>query len=860
MIGSRVVTGQDGAIGDDGRILTSRNSTTGESIYGVAGFAAGDLDLTIATPGNIQTAIINVSGELKKGVNLTPFNLDIAGGDPLFDGEDADDIIFGGLGSDFLHGGAGDDAISGAEALQEYYDNPVNNGNYLRWGEERAGEFAAYDEYDPRSRVMVDANGVFDWSGNGTEFVLNFSANEGELVDVDTYSDGDDVLFGDLGNDWLVGGTGRDHAYGGWGDDLMNVDDDHDTNGGANDVPDTHVSYEDRAYGGAGRDILIGNTGGDRLIDWAGEFNSYLVPFAPFGGFTISRNPQPQLMEFLYDLSEAHGADATRASDTGSDASRNGEPEGELGLVKQSDFAWRDQTGAPDDPQPGNIPGGKRDVLQSAGFNTNTGGNSGGSNGNNNSAQTEGFSADSGNWEVDSGRLEVSPESLGDDAVAVYHVSDTLPGYFEIQATINAGKPTGGLKSNAYIIFDYQSPSDFKFAGVNISNDKLEIGYRDASGWHVMDFDNAKLKPNKDYNLLLALNGVTATLVVDNSEVFSMEFAPRVDSDGYAYGLNAGMVGIGAYNSVARIDNVAVQILPPDITFETTEDFSDGTADHYVEQTGTWSIANGDYTADSSSDFAIATSDLVVAGESVIELEAVFDTDGMAGFVYDYYSDTDYKFVALSATTNELIFGHYTERGGLVIDDANAVTVGTGVDVTLKVTIAGRTISAYVNGQIVGGHIYNGILPDGASGLISQGTTNFDEATFRTNDPDHQQTLNLMATEGVLDVNPNTLTQEELELVAQAAIAQWRDSGLLTAEQLARLDEVTFEIQNLDGQALGLTDGTNVIIDTDAAGQGWFIDQTPSENEEYTGVGTTLDAVAGTGADGDIDLFTVISP
>ena len=38
-------------------------------------------------------------------------------------------------------------------------------------------------------------------------------------------SDGDDVIFGDLGNDWIVGGTGRDHLYGGWGNDLLNADD-----------------------------------------------------------------------------------------------------------------------------------------------------------------------------------------------------------------------------------------------------------------------------------------------------------------------------------------------------------------------------------------------------------------------------------------------------------------------------------------------------------------------------------------------------------------------------------------------------------------------------------------------------------
>ena len=97
------------------------------------------------------------------------------------------------------------------------------------------------------------------------------------------------MLFGDHGNDWLVGGTGRDTLWGGWGNDLLNIDDVLTTNGGLNDAPDTHTTYEDRAFGGAGLDVLIGNTGGDRLIDWVGEFNSYLVPFAPFGLATVSR-------------------------------------------------------------------------------------------------------------------------------------------------------------------------------------------------------------------------------------------------------------------------------------------------------------------------------------------------------------------------------------------------------------------------------------------------------------------------------------------------------------------------------------------------------------------------------------------
>jgi len=101
----------------------------------------------------------------------------------------------------------------------------------------------------------------------------------------------------------------------------------------------------------------------DRLIDWVGEFNSYIVPFGPFGAPTVTRKLQPQLAQYLYDLSGSDGADQTLADPTpGANPARNGEPFGELGLVIQRDKdAWHNQTGAPGDPQAGNKGGNKRD-------------------------------------------------------------------------------------------------------------------------------------------------------------------------------------------------------------------------------------------------------------------------------------------------------------------------------------------------------------------------------------------------------------------------------------------------------------------------------------------------------------------
>jgi len=106
--------------------------------------------------------------------------------------------------------------------------------------------------------------------------------------------------------------------------------------------------------------MLIANSEADHLIDWVGEVNSYIVPFPTFGKFAVSRKLQPQLMEYLYDLSEADGADQSRAFDTGGDYARNGEPNGELGLVKQRDPHRHEQIGPPRDPQPGNLPGKKK--------------------------------------------------------------------------------------------------------------------------------------------------------------------------------------------------------------------------------------------------------------------------------------------------------------------------------------------------------------------------------------------------------------------------------------------------------------------------------------------------------------------
>jgi VCBS repeat-containing protein len=443
-------------------------------------------------------------------------------------------------------------------------------------------------------------------------------------------------------------------------------------------------------------------------------------------------------MEYLYQLSAADGADQTRDVDEGRPANdlRNGEPLGEMGLVMQKDFDWKAQTGAPDDPQPGNIPGGSRDVLRGADFNA-------ASNNVDATGSLIGFGADSGGWNVSNGRLEVSPTALGGDAASVFYVDSYLPVYYEVQATINAAKPLAGSKSNAYLIFDYVSPTDFKFAGINISTNKIEMGHRTATDWVVDVQTPAQVKPDQDYNLLLSVNGLIATLVIDNAQLFSFAYAATVDEFGVTRGLNRGMVGLGAQNSSARIDNLAVQVLPAQYTLVESETFNDGVADRFTSlKTGSWTIQNGVYIGTPAVGETRAFSDvgILIATPYVFKFGALLNTTTVAGIVFDQYSADDFKFAAISVETNQIILGHNTARGGLRIDANIAATLIAGQNYQLDVSLKGTGASVALNGAAMIAFVYNASTVDGKLGLFTErGTASFDSVSLTTNDLAYQR-------------------------------------------------------------------------------------------------------------------------
>ncbi|WP_420967462.1 cadherin domain-containing protein [Bradyrhizobium sp. B120] len=104
------------------------------------------------------------------------------------------------------------------------------------------------------------------------------------------------------------------------------------------------------------------------------------------------------------------------------------------------------------------------------------------------------------------------------------------------------------------------------------------------------------------------------------------------------------------------------------------------------------------------------------------------------------------------------------------------------------------------------------------------------------------------------------LTQTELNSVISAAIAQWATAGA-TASQLATMKAVTFSVASLGGNVISAESNGHITIDAGAAGHGWFVDPTPSDNFEFAHAATATDLFADptSAAAGHLDLLTAVA-
>lgn len=98
------------------------------------------------------------------------------------------------------------------------------------------------------------------------------------------------------------------------------------------------------------------------------------------------------------------------------------------------------------------------------------------------------------------------------------------------------------------------------------------------------------------------------------------------------------------------------------------------------------------------------------------------------------------------------------------------------------------------------------------------------------------------------------MSDNQLQSMYQVAKQYWLNAGA-TAEEMANIS-LTFG--QLSDNALATTEGKLITVSPNAGGWGWFIDNTPNFNEEFTLGKTSYQANEGGDAEHKIDLLTVL--
>jgi len=80
------------------------------------------------------------------------------------------------------------------------------------------------------------------------------------------------------------------------------------------------------------------------------------------------------------------------------------------------------------------------------------------------------------------------------------------------------------------------------------------------------------------------------------------------------------------------------------------------------------------------------------------------------------------------------------------------------------------------------------------------------------------------------------LTQGELNTIVTAAIQRWA-AVLNSTTVITSMEHESVTVANLSGAYLGLTTAQGILISSNAAGYGWYVDPTPAENEAFVAGG-----------------------
>ena len=164
----------------------------------------------------------------------------------------------------------------------------------------------------------------------------------------------------------------------------------------------------------------------------------------------------------------------------------------------------------------------------------------------------------SGEYAGDRCYLATAPS--GGNALVAQAVEGSGPLDLDVQVTFNAeGVIPGRRWSNAFVIFDYESPTDFKFAGAFVGINGWAIGHSagNANGYVVDKVFSERIDALTDCAVQVLIEDNTVTLGVHDGQRYAPKVIHTYSDSGDS--LQDGSVGLGTMKGTARFDDLQVR-------------------------------------------------------------------------------------------------------------------------------------------------------------------------------------------------------------------------------------------------------------------------------------------------------------
>ncbi|MEZ6048657.1 MAG: hypothetical protein R3C11_24385 [Planctomycetaceae bacterium] len=291
-----------------------------------------------------------------------------------------------------------------------------------------------------------------------------------------------------------------------------------------------------------------------------------------------------------------------------------------------------------------------------------------------------------------------------------------LPNKYELATTLTTFSGANRWL-DGFLVFDYQSPTDFKYAGVFTGQNQWVIGHYKGD-WNnhlaVVDWDDigVAVKPNRPYTIHLSVDHDQVDLKVDGISILNVTFAE---------GINNGEVGLAAYNAVTQFDGVEVALSTSygkGLSLPYYEDFSDGQANNlYYDKTSTWAVissgaekifrVNNSYNNQVGLSYLALPEDAPSAFEVSARIKSIQTSAGQRnGFlIFDYKNDRDFKYAGMLVDENQWVIGHYqgdwNNRIAQVDWDDFGRSINSNQNYTFHLRIDGDLARLSVDGYLI---------------------------------------------------------------------------------------------------------------------------------------------------------------